>query len=202
MKIFSIIVFRWYKPELNRLPTILSSVYELSSFGYFQRGSVKEVVLFVSREVVSRGTPGEKQSVKHSEYFCHSQVTSTNVGVSVITDGEYPARVAFGLIAKTLEEFQKLYASKVDGTTQDADLQVPALEGLLKEYQDPTKSDSISKIQKDLDETKEVLVKSIDQLLVRGEKLDALAEKSNDLSFQSKAFLKQSEKMNSCCTII
>jgi synaptobrevin family protein YKT6 len=54
----------------------------------------------------------------------------------------------------------------------------------------------------ELDETKDILVKSIDQLLERGEKLESLAEKSNDLSFHSKAFMKQAESMNSCCVIL
>jgi len=63
-------------------------------------------------------------------------------------------------------------------------------------------ADKIMKIQKDLDATKDILVKSIDQLLERGEKLETLAQKSNDLSFQSKVFLEKSESLNSCCIIL
>ncbi len=73
---------------------------------------------------------------------------------------------------------------------------------MIAQYQQPDKVDNIMQIEKDLDETKAVLVKSIDQLLVRGEKLEDLAQKSQDLSFQSKAFMKKSEDLNSCCTII
>lgn len=61
-------------------------------------------------------------------------------------------------------------------------LSTPALATLLQKYQDPSEADSVLKIQKDLDETKDVLVKSIDNLLIRGEKLDSLADKSDDLS--------------------
>ena len=35
----------------------------------------------------------------------------------------------------------------------------------------------------------------------RGEKIDSLLEKSNDLNAQSKMFAKQAAKMNSCCSI-
>jgi len=200
MKCFSVLVLKWFPNQA--MPTILCSAFELSSFGYFQRGSIKEVAMFVSREVVSRSSIGERQSIQHKEYYCHCQVTTQKIGCTVITDAEYPGRVAFSLITKALEEFMKVYGTNVETFTKDANLQLDALDSLLLKFQNPVEADSVLKIQKDLDETKEVLVKSIDQLLLRGERLDVLAEKSQDLSFQSKAFLKQSEKLNSCCTVI
>jgi len=194
-----VVICRWMG---EKPPVLLTSAFELSSFGYFQRGSVKEVAMFVSREVVSRSSVGEKQSVQHKEYICHCHVTSSKLACTVITDADYPGRVAFTLLGKVVEEFTKKYGQSLESYTKDTELKVDALDALLIKYQEPREADSIMKLQKDLDETKDVLVKSIDQLLVRGERLEVLAEKSQDLSFQSKAFLKQSEKMNSCCTII
>jgi len=110
--------------------------------------------------------------------------------------------VAFSLVNKAIEEFTKVHGSDVSQYNNDVELKVEALEPLLLKFQEPEKADQVTKIQKDLDETKEVLVKSIDQLLQRGERLEVLAERSQDLSFQSKAFLKQSEKLNSCCILI
>jgi len=199
MKALSIMVFRWL-PEKG--PILLSSAFELSSFGYFQRGSVKEVATFVSREVVSRATEGQRQSVTHQEYVFHAYVSHYRVACAVISDAEYPSRVAFSLITSTLEDFMKLYGSTINNITSDTELSADFLSPLLLKFQNPAEADSVMKIQKDLDDTKEVLVKSIDQLLIRGEKLENLAAKSNDLSFQSKAFLSQSEKLNSCCTLI
>ena len=43
--------------------------------------------------------------------------------------------------------------------------------------------------------------KTIDNLLERGEKLDSLVERSDDLSKQSKMFYKQARKTNSCCVV-
>ena len=94
--------------------------------------------------------------------------------------------------------------------------------------QDHTQADKLSKIQKDLDETKIILhqvcvvvvvwggglqyctatlvrsclspaSQTIDSVLRRGEKLDALVDKSNDLSLASQMFYKQARKTNSCC---
>jgi synaptobrevin family protein YKT6 len=56
------------------------------------------------------------------------------------------------------------------------------------------------KVQRELDETKIVLHKTMDSLLARGEKLDDLVEKSESLSMSSKMFYKQAAKTNACCT--
>jgi len=117
----------------------------------------------------------------------------------VLTDAEYPQRVAFSLIQQAVDSFLKEYENTFESYSTDQDLQVPALNVLLQKYQDPQAADPVMKIQKDLDETKQILIKSIDQVLERGEKLETLAAKSTDLSFQSKAFMTNAEKMNKCC---
>ena len=57
-------------------------------------------------------------------------------------------------------------------------------------------------MQKELDETKAVLTEAMDELIKRGGSLEELVDKSESLSFQSKAFMKQSKDMNSCCTLL
>lgn len=70
-------------------------------------------------------------------------------------------------------------------------LSFPQLKEYIVKYQDPQQADSIMKIQKELDETKIVLHKTIESVLERGEKIDSLVEKSDGLSAQSKMFYKQ-----------
>jgi hypothetical protein len=65
------------------------------------------------------------------------------------------------------------------------------LKEYLVKYQDPQQADSIMKIQKELDETKIVLHKTIESVLERGEKIDSLVAKSDGLSAQSKMFYTQ-----------
>lgn len=95
----------------------------------------------------------------------------------------------------------------------------PSLKTYIQAYQDPHQVDSILKIQKELDETKIVLHKTIesvcaarehmgrmmltpDQVLERGEKIDDLVSKSEGLSAQSKMFYTSAKKQNSCCVIM
>lgn len=75
--------------------------------------------------------------------------------------------------------------------TSNAECPMPELKQYIVKYQDPQQADSIMKIQKELDETKIVLHKTIESVLERGEKLDNLVEKSNGLSAQSKMFYTQ-----------
>jgi len=79
---------------------------------------------------------------------------------------------------------------------------VTGLDGLIVKYQNPNDVDAISKIQKDLDETRDVMVQNIDKLLQRGEKIDDLLSKTEDLSASSKVFMKKSQSLNSCCNVL
>lgn len=68
--------------------------------------------------------------------------------------------------------------------------------------QDPAVADKLTKIQRDLDDTKVVLHQTIESMLNRGEKLENLVDKSSDLSMASQMFYKQARKTNSCCRLM
>ena len=59
----------------------------------------------------------------------------------------------------------------------------------------------MTKIHNDLDETKIILHNTITGILQRGEKLDNLVAKSEELSIQSKVFYKTARKTNQCCQL-
>lgn len=73
---------------------------------------------------------------------------------------------------------------------------------LLAKYQNPKEADALSKLQNDLDETKIILHNTIEAVLQRGEKLDDLVAKSEDLGLQSKTFYKTARKTNACCSYL
>jgi len=160
------------------------------------------MLTFFSKTFTKRTEPGQRQSITHESYVIHCYVRSDGLAGSVITDAEYPARVAFVLLTQLLDEF----ASSVGDAWKTMDTNVesssyPPLEDYLIRYQDPASADKVTKIQNDLDETTNILHKTIDSVLERGVKLDSLVEKSDDLSRQSKMFYKQAKKTNSCCVI-
>ncbi|TDH72026.1 hypothetical protein CCR75_004463 [Bremia lactucae] len=201
MKIVAIELLRQDDKDQNQDPTILSASFEVSSFGYFQRSGVREMINFFSRTFIKRTKAGQRQSVQHEEYNCHVYVRQDKLAGIVVCDQEYPPRVAFALLNKLLDEYDKSTSGGWK-TQSGSPKEFPPLTAALAEYQDPSKADKISAIQKELNETTAVLSKTIDNVLERGEKLDDLVSKSQDLSSQSKVFYKQAKKTNSCCVVM
>jgi synaptobrevin family protein YKT6 len=199
MKIVSIQLLR--QAENGGEPVILSAAYEVSSFGYFQRSGVREMINFFSKTFIKRTGLGVRQSIQHEEYMCHVYVRRDGISGIVVTDQEYPPRVAFALLNKLIDEYDKEQRGAWKTQSGPAQDWAP-LATAVADYQDPSKADKISAIQKELDDTTAVLSKTIENVLERGEKLDDLVSKSQDLSTQSKVFYKQAKKTNSCCVVM
>lgn len=159
------------------------------------------------------------QFALRQDYTFHAYGRTEGVCGIIISDHQYPALVAHQLLSKVVDEFlaKNPRSSWASGEPQ---LSMPELKEYLTKYQDPQQADSIMKIQKELDETKIVLHKTIESVLQRGEKIDDLVAKSDGLSAQSKMFYRkccplryisclantspteQAKKQNSCCIIM
>lgn len=199
MKIYYIGIFK-----VGAKAVELSAASDLSQFSFFERSSVGQFMTFFSETVSQRTPAGQRQSIEEGNYVGHTYTRSEGLSCVVITDKEYPVRPAYSLINKILEEYLLLHPasqwSAVEATTPT--LKFDKLEVYLKKYQDPSQADSILRVQRELDETKIVLHKTIESVLQRGEKLDSLVDKSEALSSSSRMFYKQAKKTNSCCVIV
>lgn len=122
-----------------------------------------------------------------TDYTFHAYGRTEGICGIIISDHSYPGLVAHQLLSKVVDEFlaQHPRTSWANGTPN---LPFPELKEYIVKYQDPAQADSIMKIQKELDETKIVLHKTIESVLQRGEKIDDLVSKSDTLSAQSKMF--------------
>ncbi|XP_021814075.1 VAMP-like protein YKT61 [Prunus avium] len=199
MKITALLVLKCNPDESD--PTILANASDTSHFGYFQRSSVKEFIVFVGRTVAKRTPSGQRQSVKHEEYKVHAYNSNGLCAVGFMDD-HYPVRSAFSLLNQVLDEYQKKFGDSWRTAQQDSTQTWPYLGEALTKFQDPAEADKLLKIQRELDETKIILHKTIDSVLARGERLDSLVEKSSDLSAASQMFYKQAKQANQCCTIL
>ncbi|XP_011493172.2 synaptobrevin homolog YKT6 [Aedes aegypti] len=195
VKLYAVSVF--YKaPNEARL---LKSAYDLQSFSFFQRGSVQEFISFASKTLIERTQAAARQSVKQDVYMCHVYVRADNLGAVLISDHEYPHRVAHTLLTKVLDDFNAKVGKDQWPSGSESSIDFSTLPATLSKYQDPREADALTKMQEDLDETKIILRNTIEAVLERGEKLDDLVFKSEELSIQSKAFYKTAKKTNSCC---
>lgn len=134
--------------------------------------------LLPQKTVAERTPPTQRQSVQESSYVAHvhSRPASDGICGVLVSDTEYPVRVAFSLLNKTLDEFvikcpRSGYDGKVNAITTGSAQQpakgvgilapdaFPQAQDYLRRYQDPRQADSIMKVQQELDETKIVLVR-------------------------------------------
>jgi synaptobrevin family protein YKT6 len=122
-------------------------------------------------------------------YTFHAYGRSEGVAGIIISDQEYPSLVAHQVLSKLLDEF--LAEFPVSSFQSGNKVPFPKLKEYITKYQDPQQADNIMKIQKDLDETKILMKKTIESVLERGEKIDNLVAKSDGLSAQSKMFYTQ-----------
>lgn len=143
-----------------------------------------------SKTVAERTKPGQRQDIQEKEYTFHVYGRTEGVAGVIISDQEYPALVAHQLLSKIVDEFLSKHP-RTTWANSNSTLPFPQLKEYITKYQDPQQADSIMKIQKELDETKIVLHKTIESVLERGEKIDSLVAKSDGLSAQSKMFYTQ-----------
>ena len=199
MKLLGIGILR-YNADVSE-PVMLVQAVELSSYSFFQKGAVREMLTFFNKTLTKRTPPGQRQSVQNESYYVHIYMRADGLCGCITCDAEYPARVAFSLLTKLLEDFESQVPQWKTEKRNEA-ISWPPLDSAITKYQDPSNADQIMRIQKSLDDTREVLHNTIETVLQRGEKLEDLVERSGELSAQSKMFYKQARRANSCCSVI
>ncbi|ALC49622.1 Ykt6 [Drosophila busckii] len=196
VKLFILSVF--YKGATEA--RLLKATADLGSFSFFQRGTVNEFMTFASKTIVERTQPALRQSVKQDAYMCHVYVRADNLAGVLIADHEYPHRVAHTLITKILDDFSAKVSADQWVNGSESTIAFDALPAFLAKYQNPKEADPLTKMQTDLDETKIILKNTIETVLERGEKLEDMVAKSEQLSLASKTFYTTAKKTNSCCS--
>jgi len=198
VQLLQVVVYRYMGADRN--PVRLASATDLSSFSFFVRRQVGEHLRFATRTICQRTLPGQRQSIVLADlpYFCHIYSRHDGLSVCVITDKEYNLRVAFSFITKTMMDFEKLNP-KWGTIIIDQEIEPPELVRDFKLYQEPQQADKIMQVQKNLDEIKDIMHKNIDDVLKRGETIDSLMDKSQDLSNVSLQFYRKARKTNQCC---
>lgn len=91
--------------------------------------------------------------------MCHVFVRADNLAAVLISDHEYPRRVAHTLITKVMDEFAVKYQPSTWPTLREAAADFSQINVYLAKYQNPLEADALTKMQNDLDETKIILVR-------------------------------------------
>lgn len=193
--VYSISLFKIIDEEA----IFLSSVFDLSSIGYFQRTSVKEFIKFFSRMFIKKCSLGKKQSVIHDEFVIHCFVRNDGLAGVLVSDTSFKERTAYYVLQNLMDKFMISFRNKFNEITEDCSIEFEPLNNAIK---NPKELDKILKVQQELDDTIEIIHKTIESVLDRGEKLDTLVKQSGDLSKHSQMFYKTASSQNKCCVIM
>ena len=174
---------------------------------FYQRGIAKEHINFNSRTIAGRLSPGQKASITLEQDIgkCHCWVTMDGIAATAITTSEYDERAAYTLLNKLIMEFRDTFGPT--GLLQqdlqaDHPVNFAQLEVYLREWQNPLEADKLLKIERELQEVQDIVHKNLQDLLKRGEAMEELMARSNDLNTASVSFYKKAKKANTrCCNI-
>jgi len=188
---------------------LISHAEDLSSLSWWYRSKAREFLMFGSRQVAQHLSPGQKESVmpddEHNalEYCCHGvRHRKGQLVATMVSTPDYPPLIVYQLLNQLLDQFIQKHESVLEAqVTSDQALEFSALSQYISKYQDPAAADQITQIKQGINDTTEVVMKTIDQVLERGQTLESLMEKSDDLSGASLQFYRTSKKTR-CCTIL
>lgn len=120
----------------------------ISPYSYFTRGTIQEHLVFAARTTVARCDLGSRTTISLNEapVLLHVYVRHDGLTGIVVSDLDYPARVAFALIAKSLQTFEQRVGEKWTRVQADQALAPQFLIDDLQTYQDP-KADKLQAVQ-------------------------------------------------------
>ena len=200
MRILSIHVFSLCKEK----PIILSSAFSVAFVSVFQRGTLKDFLNFHSRLVIGRIKKDTHTEVQLEKGVCFAVAKEDNIGCTMICDEEYPKRVAIEFLLKVYDNFKEfMIQNKIDlsDINKDTDVKFKYLEEEIEGWQDPSNKDTIMKLKNELNEMQDIMRQNLDELFKRGENLEDLMKKSDDLNVLSINYYKQAKKTHGCCNI-
>ncbi|KAI5190592.1 synaptobrevin-like protein YKT6 [Nematocida sp. AWRm77] len=198
--------------------------YRLSSFNYFKRTSIQEMLRFLSTRVVQNLQVDVPQELIHRvdegdsyKFFVKEKHNLVFVTASLL---EYPSNT-LSLLIEDVTKFISEQSKRQEGSGEvcatfekkaEASKKLERERKLslskyvkvqLEEYQDYESKDIMLQIKNELGKVEEVLTKTIENALGRGEKIDELINSADSLSFQTKSLYRLSKKQNQkCCGIM
>ena len=131
VKLTAVSILKW---NGDKEAFLLGIAADVSSFGYFQRSTVKEMLTFLSRTVAQRTQPGQRQSVQQEEYYAHIFNRDGLVGVAIV-DKDYPARAAFGVVNKILDDFSESSQQRWRSLQADSPDAQPIVDAAITKFQ-------------------------------------------------------------------
>ncbi|XP_065186625.1 vesicle-associated membrane protein 7-like [Sycon ciliatum] len=148
----------------------------------------------VTDQVLSNIQPDSARlTYTHGSYLFH-YVQEEGLIYLCITDSEFERSKAFSFLNEIKKRFVRQYGPRAQTAlpfAMNSEFS-RVLSGQMRHYSSGKDVDQMSQVQGQLDELKDIMVKNIDTVASRGERLELLVDKAEDLSHSAMSFKKTS----------
>lgn len=150
----------------------------------------------VTEQILSRIPPeNSKLTYTQGNYLFH-YISEDRVVYLCITDDDFERSKAFLYLTEIKKRFQSAYHGRAQTAlpyAMNSEFS-RVLSAEMKRFSDTEhQADNLSKVQGELDELRGIMVKNIDTIAQRGERLELLIDKAEDLNTSSLTFKKSSK---------
>ncbi|XP_072040978.1 vesicle-associated membrane protein 7-like [Amphiura filiformis] len=150
----------------------------------------------VAEQILAKIPPGNaKLTYSHGSYLFH-YISDDRIIFLCIADDEFERSKAFLFLGEVKQRFQAMYGTRAQTAlpfAMNSEFS-RVLSTQMKHYSQ--QKDKVGEIQTDLDELKGIMVKNIVSITNRGEKLELLIDKTEDLESTSLTFKKNSRNLS------
>jgi len=145
--------------------------------------------------ILSKIPPNDsKLSYQADDYLFH-YIRQGPVTVLCMADEDLPRRVAFAFLNELLKRYTSTYT--LDDITSASPYShssfAPSIAKLMEQYTSNPPADPVKQAQQEIDGVKQIMVHNIDEIIRRGERLDLIIDKTDNMSTQARAFKKRSQ---------
>jgi synaptobrevin family protein YKT6 len=171
--------------------------FDLSEYGFFEKSTVRDVINETYDIILNKLKPyseSDRQNYEKINYYNHDKMKNL-LFVIYQTQKKTILSICSDKIGK---QTYRTFLLKLNECVTESDEKI-----LVEKFNSTyvTNIDKLDQIDDKINDTKKILIQNINDLLVRGEKIDDLVGRSDKLRESSKLFYKKSSKLNSCCVI-
>ncbi|XP_071546974.1 vesicle-associated membrane protein 7 [Panulirus ornatus] len=145
----------------------------------------------VTEQILAKISPGEsgRLTYSHGSYLFH-YVAMDGVVYLCITDDEFERQRAFLFLEDIRQRFHATYGARIHTALPYAMNSefAQVLASQMKHYTESRDIDKISRLQGEVSDVKDILVKNIENLACRGERLELLINKTENLNTSAVTF--------------
>ncbi|POY75961.1 hypothetical protein BMF94_1045 [Rhodotorula taiwanensis] len=143
--------------------------------------------------ILSKIPPNDSKLTYAADQILIHYQKKDNVTALVVAEDTAGRRVPFSFLAELHRKFTASFNANeiADSVAYGLNSFEKEIAALMRQYEENPPQDAIKAAQAELAATKDVMVKSIDAVLSRGERIEILVDRTDEMSHQARAFRKR-----------